>query len=286
MIKYNSIEEIILEAESRGTTISDLVLEEQCEALEMDKKAIYDKMANSFAIMRKAAEDGMSTDEKSASGLSGGDAFKMKRCMDSDGLAGKVVAGVITRALAIAESNARMGKIVAAPTAGSCGILPATLLTIQDVHNISQEKIIMSMFTASAIGMVISENATVAGSEGGCQAECGSAAAMGAAAIVEAMGGSPRMVGNACAIALKSILGLICDPVAGLVEVPCIKRNASGAMNALSSAEMALAGIESFIPVDEVILTMKAVGDALPFSLRETSLGGLAKTNTAKNFKL
>ena len=286
-MNYDSIQKMVDHATHEGVNISDLILKDQSIEMEMDEQAIFDKMANSFSVMEKAADEGMRANEKSASGLTGCDAYKIKQRLDNNvSVGGKIVTAMIARAIGVAERNACMGKIVAAPTAGSCGILPAALITIQEEHEIPREKIIMSLLTASALGMVISENASVAGAKGGCQAECGSAAAMAAGAIVEAMGGTPEMVGHACAIAIKSILGLVCDPVGGLVEVPCVKRNASGAMNALTAAELALAGVESYIPADEVILTMKAVGDTMPPSLKETSKGGLAATNTAKHFSL
>lgn len=175
-----------------------------------------------------------------------------------------------------------MGRIVAAPTAGSCGILPAALLTIAEERNIPDKDVVMALFTASAVGLVIANKASIAGAEGGCQAECGAASAMAAAAIVEMCGGTPEMCEHACAIALKNILGLVCDPVAGLVEIPCIKRNAGGVANALVAAELALAGIGSAIPADEVILTMKKIGDIMSPALKETAEGGLACTPTGK----
>ena len=177
-----------------------------------------------------------------------------------------------------------MGRIVAAPTAGSCGILPAAVLTMEKDRGCSEKDCIMSLFTASAVGMIIANNASLAGAEGGCQAECGSAAAMAAAAITELAGGTPEMAGHAVAIALKNILGLVCDPVAGLVEIPCIKRNASGVAGAFVAAELALAGIESAIPADEVIWAMKKVGDAMSPAVKETAEGGLAATPLEKNF--
>ena len=173
-----------------------------------------------------------------------------------------------------------MGRIVAAPTAGSCGILPAALITMQEEKGCSDHDCVMALFTASAVGMVIANNASLAGAQGGCQAECGSAAAMAAAAIVELAGGTPKMAEHAIAIAIKNILGLVCDPVAGLVEIPCIKRNVSGVSIAFTAAEMALAGIESKIPVDECIQAMKSVGDSMCSALKETALGGLAMTPT------
>jgi L-serine dehydratase len=172
-------------------------------------------------------------------------------------LSGPFCAKALTRAIAIAECNAAMGKIVAAPTAGSCGILPAAVLTILEERCIDERHAVMSLFTAGALGMVIANEACIAGAQGGCQAECGSAAAIAAAALVELAGGSPSMSANACAIALKNQLGRVCDPVAGLVEVPCVKRNAGGVMCAIGAADMALAGITSKIPVDEVIAAMR-----------------------------
>jgi len=178
-----------------------------------------------------------------------------------------------------------MGRICAAPTAGSCGIIPASIITSSEVLNSSEEDIINALFTASGIGEIIAKNATVSGAEGGCQAECGAAAAMAAAAIVELKKGTPEMSLNAASIALKNIMGLICDPIAGLVEAPCAKRNASGAVNAMLSADMALAGVKSLIPFDEVVEAMYKVGKSLPVELRETALGGIAATKTGIEIK-
>ncbi len=244
---------------------------------------IYKQMENNAKVMEESIAGALQPNIKSASGLSGGDAYKLYKAIEQGrSLVGALMDKVLVKALAIAESNACMGRIVAAPTAGSCGILPAVLLTFQQEKNIPRTKMVMSLFTAAAIGMVIAKRASISGAEGGCQAECGSAAGMAAAALVEMMGGSPRMASHACAIALKSVLGLVCDPVAGLVEIPCIKRNAMGASNALVAAQLAMAGIESLIPVDEVIDAMKEVGDLLVPSLRETGEGGLAATPTAR----
>ena len=197
-------------------------------------------------------------------------------------LCGGVFTRALARALAVSELNAAMGRIVAAPTAGSCGILPAAVLTMLHDRGVARHNCVMSLFTASAVGMVIANNACLAGAQGGCQAECGSASAMAAAALVELAGGSPQMASHAVAIALKNVLGLVCDPVAGLVEIPCIKRNASGIANAFTAAELALAGVASAIPADEVIIAMKRIGDAMPAALRETSEGGLAATPTGR----
>ena len=283
MISYDSIQELVDKAKKKGKLISELVLEDQARQMEQSQDELFEQMRASLQVMAEAAAKGLSAVSKSASGLSGGDANKMRRAVEAGRtLSGKVLSETLAKALAIAEVNACMGRIVAAPTAGSCGIIPAVLLTLQEENNLAEERVVMSLFTAAGLGMVIARKASISGAEGGCQAECGSAAAMAAAAAVELMGGTPQMCAHACAMALKSVLGLVCDPVAGLVEVPCVKRNASGAANALIAAEMALAGIESTIPVDEVIGAMKAIGDAMPKSLKETAEGGLADTPTAK----
>lgn len=283
MISYDSIQELVDKAKKKGKLISELVLEDQALQMEQSQEELFELMRASLQVMAEAAAKGLTAVSKSASGLSGGDANKMRQAVDAGrSLSGKVLSETLAKALAIAEVNACMGRIVAAPTAGSCGIIPAVLLTLKEENNLAEERVVMSLFTAAGLGMVIAKKASISGAEGGCQAECGSAAAMAAAAAVELMGGTPQMSAHACAMALKSVLGLVCDPVAGLVEVPCVKRNASGAANALIAAEMALAGIESTIPVDEVIGAMKAIGDAMPKSLKETAEGGLADTPTAK----
>jgi L-serine dehydratase len=283
MINYDSIQELVDKAQKKGKLISELVLEDQALQMEQSQDELFELMRASLQVMAEAATKGLTAVSKSASGLSGGDANKMRQSVDAGrSLSGKVLSETLAKALAIAEVNACMGRIVAAPTAGSCGIIPAVLLTLKEENNLTEERVVMSLFTAAGLGMVIAKKASISGAEGGCQAECGSAAAMAAAAAVELMGGTPQMSAHACAMALKSVLGLVCDPVAGLVEVPCVKRNASGAANALIAAEMALAGIESTIPVDEVIGAMKAIGDTMPKSLKETAEGGLADTPTAK----
>ena len=197
-------------------------------------------------------------------------------------VSGTFLTRAMSRALAVAGCNASMGKIVAAPTAGSCGILPGCLVSLYEDRGVSRDAVVLSMFTAGAFGMVIAQNASIAGAQGGCQAECGSAAGMAAASLVELMGGTPQQCADACAIALVNQMGLVCDPVAGLVEIPCIKRNAAGVMTAFSAADMALAGIRPYIPADECIAAMRAVGDALPASLKETAAGGLAATPTGR----
>ncbi len=280
---YSSFAAVVEAAEAEGTTISQLVLRQQAKQLELTEEETFAKMAENYKVMAECIEPGCDPNLRSSSGLTGGSAYKMRQVSESGkSLTGSFLSGALYRALAVSELNAAMGRIVAAPTAGSCGILPAAVLTMQAERNLSDRECVMSLFTASAVGMVIANNACLAGAQGGCQAECGSAAAMAAAAIVELAGGTPRMAGHAVAIALKNILGLVCDPVAGLVEIPCIKRNASGVAGALVAAELALAGIESAIPADEVIVTMNKVGRAMPASLRETAEGGLADTPTGR----
>lgn len=280
---YSSVASIVTAAEKSGLPISAIVLRQQAEQMEQTEESIYEHMRKNYQVMAECIEPGCNKDLKSTSGLTGGSAFKMRQISESGkSLTGSFLSGALYRALAVSELNAAMGRIVAAPTAGSCGILPAALLTMQEEKRIPERDCVMSLFTASAVGMVIANNASLAGAQGGCQAECGSAAAMAAAAIVELAGGTPKMAEHAIAIAIKNILGLVCDPVAGLVDIPCIKRNASGVAGAFVAAELALAGIESAIPADEVIWTMKKVGDAMSSTLKETAEGGLAATPTGR----
>lgn len=283
MIKYESIKELVEEAENSGKKISELVIEEQAFYLERTPESLLDEMAYSLKVMEEASLAGVKPDIKSTSGLSGGDAYKLLQASKKGILlGGNTMSKAITKAVAVAEVNACMGRIVAAPTAGSCGILPGALLTAKEEKGIENSIVVRSLFTAAGFGLVIAKNASISGAEGGCQAECGSASAMAAAALVEMLGGTPQMSAHACAIALKGVLGLVCDPVGGLVEVPCIKRNAQGVANAIVAADLALAGIESVIPVDEVIEAMKSIGNLMPPALKETAEGGLASTPTAK----
>ena len=281
MLEYDSIAEIIDTANSRGITASRLVLEDQAAAMEKPESELLERMAETLDVMRRSAAGGSSPYIKSTSGITGGDGARMLGyASGGSALGGRFCAKAIATAIAIAEYNASMGKIVAAPTAGSCGILPAGILTMIDERGIGERQALFGMLTAGAIGMVIASVASISGAQGGCQAECGSAAAMTAGALVELSGGTNDMIAHAIAISLKNMLGLVCDPVAGLVEVPCIKRNAGGVMNAICAADMALAGIRSVIPADEVIGAMRDIGESLPASLRETAKGGLAETPT------
>jgi L-serine dehydratase len=256
-----------------------LKLEERESGL--SKREIISKMERNLQVMKEAAEYGLNNKVRSLSGLSGGDAYKLNQYLEQDtNLTGNFMIKAMARALSCSEVNASMGRIVAAPTAGSCGILPAVIITAGEKLNKSDEELIQALFTASVVGVIIAQNATVSGAEGGCQAECGSAAAMGAAAVVEMMGGTPAMALHAGAIVIQNILGLVCDPIAGLVEEPCSKRNAAGAVSALTTVDMVLAGIQSIIPFDEVVVAMYKVGRSMPCELRETALGGLAATPT------
>ena len=285
MLEYHSIASLVQAAQDSGSTISALVLADQAAQAEAAPEDLYRRMQDNLHVMQEAVQAGAAPDIKSTSGLTGGDAYKMQQYAQGGGLCGPFFTGALTRALAVSEYNAAMGKIVAAPTAGSCGILPGTILTLMDARGLPEETAVMALFTAGAFGMVIADRASIAGAQGGCQAECGSAAAMAAAALVEMAGGTPEMCAHACAIAIKNQLGLVCDPIAGLVEVPCIKRNAGGVACAFAAAEMALAGIQSVIPVDEVIDAMREVGDSMPCALKETAQGGLAATPTGQRLK-
>ena len=287
MLSYYSIEELVAEAERQGKKISEVVIEDQVLYMEVSKEKILEDMAKNYDVMRGPFDQNKKEERrKSLTGLSGMNAGLMRDAIKN----GKTIVGgffsdVMANALTVSEHNAGMGKIVAAPTAGASGILPAVLVAMETYGKATREDIIRSIFTAGAVGMVIANKASISGAEGGCQAECGSAAAMAAAALTELSGGSPKQVANAATIAIKNLMGLVCDPVCGLVEVPCVKRNAGSAAIAMASAEMAMAGIESVIPPDEVIDAMKAVGQALPVSLRETAEGGLATTPTARRLE-
>lgn len=285
-MKYNSISEICRKAEAENLKISELVLKDQAALMDKSEEELKETMKKMLEVMRESTKEGLRPDIRSVSGLSGGDAYKLDQAIKKgQAITGSVIGKALVKALSVSETNACMGRIVAAPTAGSCGIVPAVLMTIAEERQISDEDLVMALFTSSAIGMVIANKASISGAEGGCQAECGSASAMAAAILVELCGGTPAMVEHAVAIALKSKLGLVCDPVAGLVEIPCIKRNAMGAANAFVAAELALAGIESKIPVDEVIHAMKTIGDSMSTTLKETAEGGLAATPTAKKLR-
>lgn len=266
--------EALLAAAGDGS-ISDVAKKEQARLARAEISEQVEQMHEYLLIMKASVEEGMRPELRSVSGMVGGQAALLGRYAQ-DALGGPVLGKAAARALAVAECNACMGKIVAAPTAGACGILPAALLTVQETRGYTDEALVDALFTAAAVGRVIAKRASISGAEGGCQAECGSAAAMAAAAMVELAGGAPQMAADACAFALMNSLGLVCDPVDGLVEVPCVYRNVSGVAVALTAADMVLAGIRSPIAADDAIDAMKSVGDAMPTSLRETGEGGCA----------
>ena len=278
---FNSIKEILDLTEEKNITIGELMLVQEAEGEGVIKDGVFEQMLENWQIMKNSIESGLINAPTSKSGLVGGDGQKLYQYSKSETLAGHKINRAVSYALATAEFNASMGRIVACPTAGSCGIVPAVLKSVQETYNFSDHKITLGLFTAAAIGSVIAFKASVSGAVGGCQAECGTASAMAAAAAVELVGGSPKQAADAAAMVIKNILGLVCDPVAGLVEVPCVKRNAMGASLALICADMALAGIKSKIPLDEVISAMDAVSKLMPVSLKETAMGGLAATPTA-----
>ena len=285
MLEYMTIAELTCAAREQGKKLSEVILADQSAQMEIPAEELYARMERSLEVMQEAIKAGMDPDLRSTSGLTGGDASKMLTYAQQGGMTGSFLNKAMARAIAVAEYNAAMGKIVAAPTAGSCGIIPGTVLSMLEEGRCTREQAVMALFTSGAVGMVIANKACLAGAQGGCQAECGSAAAMAAAALVELCGGTPEQCEHAVAIAIKNQLGLVCDPVAGLVEIPCIKRNVSGIAIAFTSAEMALAGMDSKIPADECIDAMRAVGDAMPCALKETAQGGLAATPTGLKLK-
>ena len=285
MLEYMTIAELTCAAREQGKKLSEVVLADQSAQMEIKAEELYARMERSLDVMQEAIKAGMDPNLRSTSGLTGGDAAKMLTYSEQGGMTGSFLNKAMARAIAVAEYNAAMGKIVAAPTAGSCGIIPGTVLSMLEEGRCTREQAVMALFTSGAIGIVIANKACLAGAQGGCQAECGSAAAMAAAALVELCGGTPEQCEHAVAIAIKNQLGLACDPVAGLVEIPCIKRNVAGIMVAFSAAEMALAGIDSKIPADECIAAMREVGEAMPCALKETAQGGLAVTPTGLKMK-
>ena len=278
----DSMKEIFDRMEQEGKPFWEIVLETDMDERQVTRNQSMAKMLITWQAMADAA-DSYTGRRKSVSGLVGGDGMKMRQyCLRGEAMSGGYVSEVIAEALSMAESNACMHRIVAAPTAGACGVLPAVLLPLCRYEELSQHQLLEALYVASGIGAVIAYRACIAGASGGCQAEIGTASAMAAGALVALRGGSGEQIGHAVAMALKNLMGLICDPVAGLVEVPCVKRNVIGAVNAVSVADMAMAGITSRIPVDEVIDAMGEVGRRMPVEFRETALGGLAVTPTGQ----
>ena len=261
--------------------ISEAAILSELSREEMDRDEIMREMSLNLEVMRESIRVGLEEQQISITGLMGEDADKLMAFADY-AVMGQEMTKIVASAMAVTEVNASMGRIVAAPTAGASGILPAVLIQYGDAHDLSEEQLIAGLCNAGAIGMIIAHNASIAGASGGCQAETGSAAAMAASALTELRGGTPDMCLHAAAIALKNVMGLVCDPVAGLVECPCIKRNAIGAANAVLCSDMVMAGIESIIPFDEVVTAMRNVGRMMNPDLRETARGGIAATPTAQ----
>ena len=285
-MEIRSMNELIEVCASEQKSIGEIMLMMEVEKSGKDKETIMSMMEERLIKMKEAVESGTKDGSPAPSGISGGDAVKMNDYLNQGKfLSGSYISNAMTYSLATSESNARMGVIVATPTAGAAGILPGVLFSLHKNDGTSNKDLVMGLFTASMLGYVIANRSFISGAAGGCQAEVGSATAMAAGTIVELKGGTPEQAVNATAIAMKSLLGLVCDPVAGLVEVPCIKRNVIGTSIAFSAADLSLAGIESRIPCDEVIEAMYKVGKEMPRTLRETALGGLAMTETGKRVK-
>jgi L-serine dehydratase len=278
---FRSLADAIREAEAQNTTLSAVALAAESKDQVRTVADIRDALRRALEVMRGAVDRGLVGDLRSSSELVGGDAAKL-RTGPAGPLAGTPFRDVLARALAVQEVNAAMGVIVAAPTAGGAGVLPAVLTGLAAARGIDDEKLIDALATAGLIGAVVAERASLSGAEGGCQAETGAAAGMAAGAAVEMLGGSPRQVGHATALAQQGTLGLVCDPLGGLVELPCVFRNATGAAIALAAIEMAMAGIEFAIPADEVIDTMGEIGASMDVRYRETAGGGLAATPTGR----
>ncbi len=278
---YRSLAEAIADAEARGLSLSRLALETEAKDQGRPVEEIRDALRRALHVMNGAVARGLEGDLFSSSGLVGGDAAKL-RTGPPGPLAGTPFRDVLARALAVQEVNAAMGVIVAAPPAGGAGVLPAVLTGLAAAQNIDEERVVDALACAGLIGAVVAERASLSGAEGGCQAETGAAAGMAAGAATEMLGGTPAQVGHATALAQQGTLGLVCDPLGGLVELPCVFRNATGAAIALAAIEMALAGVTFAIPVDEVIDTMGEIGRNMDVRYRETAGGGLAATPTGR----
>jgi len=276
---FNNGSELLALCDGQHIPLWEAALQDEMELTEATREHVLERMRTTLAVMVQSAQD--PGDARTMGGLIGGEYRKVNEYQQTKKtLSGRTANRAMMRALACSQTNASMGRICAAPTAGSCGIVPAALITAAEELELGEEHMLRAALTAAAIGKIIVQNATVAGAEGGCQAECGSAAAMAAAAVTEMAGGTPEQALHAAAIALKNIMGLVCDPIAGLVESPCSKRNASGVLNALSSTDLALAGVKSVIPFDEVVEAMYAVGLAMHPDFKETAKGGIATTPT------
>ncbi len=278
MPAYYKISDAVRPAEERGLSLGRSVLIDECEESRLDEKTVFEKMKKQLLVMRQAVEDASQPEVRGP--LYYGDAYKIKQGIEKGVIPNDMTARAVQKAIAVNGWNSLSGKVVATPTGGSCGILPGVLLAAQEEWGCSDDDVVYAMFAGAGMGIPIAYNGTLSGSVGGCQAECGSAAAMAAGALAYLLGGSDVQVMNAAALALKNSLGLACDPVAGLVEVPCVKRNGVFASLAITACDMALAGVTSVIPPDEVIDAMFQIGSVMPACLRETAEGGLAVTPT------
>lgn len=267
-------------------TIGEISFEHHLDEMDLTEEELKEMLMETYQVMKASASDVITNNEINPYKITGGNAKKILRHAQSgNSILGKDVVTAIARGFSTSEVNAAMGKIVAAPTAGGAGILPGSLSWMQEKYNMKDEEMLIPLLTAGTIGRIIASNATISGAEGGCQAECGAATAMSAAAIVEMRGGTPKQSLTAASFAMLMILGLVCDPVAGLVEFPCALRNGSGTINALVASDIALAGVECIVPFDEVVQAMYEVGNALPETLRETALGGCAACPSAKKIE-
>lgn len=280
MKDYHSIEELFAEANRCHCSPGVLACRNEAEASDKTYEEVWNRMKGMLPVFEHAIRRGLADRTKSPSGMIGGDANRMYRLKMR--FLSPLCQKACAYALAVAEANAKMYRIVACPTAGSCGIVPAVLAAVGEEIHATDDEYTRALFVTGAIGRIVAEKASIAGAVGGCQAECGTAIGMAAAGVVDLLGGTTEQMGDALALGIKNILGLVCDPVAGLVEVPCVKRNGFDAVIALTAAEMAMGGIHSVIPPDEVIEAMGQIGKLIPKSLRETSLAGLAVTPTAQ----
>ncbi|MCF6466688.1 L-serine ammonia-lyase, iron-sulfur-dependent, subunit alpha [Clostridium sp. Cult2] len=283
---FNKGKELLKLCKEQNKKIWEIVIEKEMDNNDISYDELMENMKFVLDTMINSANYGLDKEIISVSKLTGGDAKKLEDYKNKGNtICGDLMNSAMAKALSTSEVNASMGRIVAAPTAGASGILPSAIITVKNKFNLREKDMIYGLFTAGGIGEIIAKNATISGAEGGCQAECGVASAMAAAAIVEMIGGDVETALNAASFSLINIMGLVCDPVAGLVEFPCALRNASGVANALISADLAMAGIKSLVPFDEVVEAMYRVGKTMPESLRETALGGVAATPTGEEFK-
>lgn len=283
---YHNLQELLELATTKKKALWEIILENEMKLSEMTEEEVFSNLSRRYKVMEASSHKALNHKAKVEGSLINGMAYNQEKyTKDSNTLSGELINHVMALALSSSEVNVAMGKICAAPTAGSCGILPAVLIGVKEARGLTEREVLQGLLTASGVGAIVVKNATVAGAEGGCQAECGVAAAMAAAAAVEMSGGTAYMAMQAFSLVLINVMGLVCDPIAGLVQVPCAQRNASQAVNALICADMALAGMICVVPPDEVVEAMYKVGKQLPTELKETALGGIAATPTAKRIQ-